>query len=130
MYKRQNDYHVNKGSEDTDDVNDQVKVAKKAITDMEASLNKAKDPIKVGKKGTGANDVYQDADVKEAVMIAMSKAKVENFDLTKVSDIKVVHVKDNEYTLTFKYTLPNATQVTSNTVSVSYTHLDVYKRQV
>ena len=115
-----NDYHVNKGSEDTDDVNDQVKVAKKAITDMEASLNKAKDPIKVGKKGTGANDVYQDADVKEAVMIAMSKAKVENFDLTKVSDIKVVHVKDNEYTLTFKYTLPNATQVTSNTVSVMF----------
>lgn len=117
-----NDYHVNKATEDNSDIADKVRVAKKAITDMEAALNRAKDPIKVGKKGTGVNDVYQDADVKEAVMIAMSKAKVENFDLTKVSDIKVTHVKDNEYTLTFKYELPDTakTKQPSNVISVMF----------
>ena len=99
---------------------DEVTTAKKAITDMEAALNKAKDAIKVGRAGTGANGVYQNTDVENAVKIAMSKAKVKNFDLTKVKNITITYVKDNEYTLKFDYTLPTGADQTSNTVSVMF----------
>lgn len=117
-----NDYHVNTAAEDGTDLGKQVTAAKKAVTDMEAALNRAKDAIKVGKAGTGANGVYQDTDVEGFVKAAMANAKVENFDVSKVSDIKVAHVKDNEYTLTFKYELPDAakTKHQSNTVSVMF----------